>query len=214
MKRIVRLTESDLTRIVRRVMNESMLLTEGVPNTTLKSDTPITIASRTVCAGFDFIKGSVVIANTGPEDAYINMQPYIKTAGVKGFETTAEYNVTIGGKPVVGQADGQNQPKIPKMKKATLNFVIKTNGGLALTEFNREIGQLNTENLRSSEKEKRRAEITQRFRDKQTAFANMKSATLMVRYNGSPLEVPVNFGGFMIDRNRACDAEIMLPKGF
>jgi hypothetical protein len=45
MKRIVRLTESDLTRIVRRVVNESRLLNEGYPYDVLKSNpTPAVIA--------------------------------------------------------------------------------------------------------------------------------------------------------------------------
>jgi hypothetical protein len=214
MKKIVRLTESDLTRIVRQVINERSLLTEGVPNTMLKEETPITIASRSVCGGVDYIKGSVVLVNTGTEDAYINLAPFLRVpSGMRELSSSNEFNVTIGGKPVVGQADGQNQPKIPKGKKATLNFVIKTNSGLALSDYQRDMKA--AEGLTNSrEKETAKLAARKRLDDRRNAFKNLKSSTLFVRYNGTPLEIPVTFGGLMVDGSRVCDAEIMLPKGF
>jgi len=57
MKRIVRLTESDLARIVKRVINERQYLMEGVPNTTLVGPGSVTLESRTICGtGDDYIK--------------------------------------------------------------------------------------------------------------------------------------------------------------
>jgi hypothetical protein len=213
MKRIIRLTESDLTRIVRRVISERSLLTEGVPNTSLKSETSITIPARTVCGGIDYIKGSVILQNTGTEDAYINVRPSLKAAGVPELFTSNEYNVTIGGKPVWGNPEGQNQVKIPKGKKATLNFVIGTNIANIYADYTRELRDAQT--LRSQrEKDAAKAVAIKKRDDRYNAFKNIQSANLVVRYNGQPLEIPVNFGGFMVDGSRSCDTQIMLPKGF
>lgn len=189
MKKIVRLTENDLAKIVRRVINERQYLMEGVPNTTLTADNPITVASRTVCATKDYIKVSFIVTNSGTEDAYLSNFPYLTNRGQAKVFTANEFNVTIGGKPQVGQADGQNQPKIPKGKKATINMVIYTD----LSNFKAGTPEM------------------------QTALANLKnlkSGTIVVRYNGTDLQIPVTFGGFMIDASRSCDAAITLPKGF
>lgn len=217
MKRIVRLTENDLARIVKRVINEQSLLMEGVPNTTLVADGPINIVARTVCGGMDYIKASVVLTNTGTENAYINnyplfkdYEPTLKSFGV--LSTTYEYNVTIGGKPQFSNPEGQNQPMIPKGKKATLNFVIKTNIATLTQRNNREIE--NTKGLRPDEAKNARTEAAKRHNQRMEAFKNLKSATIQVRYNGQPLDIPVNIGGFMVDNTRTCDAPIELPKGF
>lgn len=215
MKKIVRLTESDLARIVKRVINERQYLMEGVPNTTLKVDGPITVASRTVCGTIDYIKASIVVTNTGTEDAYINSYPYLKQMpGLDNMLTTTyDYNVTIGGKPVVGQADGQNQPKIPKGKKATVNFVIKTD--LRIPEQRYKVAlQRSSEERNPTKKEVLRKEAATERQNLYNAFKNLKSGTITLRYNGAPLEIPVQFGGFMIDTSRACDTQITLPKGF
>jgi hypothetical protein len=45
-------------------------------------------------------------------------------------------------------------------------------------------------------------------------LTNLKTATMRVRYNGANLEIPITFGGFMINAATACDAAIALPKGF
>jgi len=217
MKRIVRLTENDLARIVKRVMNEQSLLMEGVPNTTLKADGPINIVARTVCDGMDYIKASVVLTNTGTENAYINNYPIFKEYDplLKGFNvltTTYDYNVTIQGKPQFSNPEGQNQPMVPKGKKATLNFVIKTNITSLIQRNNAEIE--NTRGLKPDEGKVARTEAAKRHNQRMNAFKNLKSATIQVRYNGQPLDIPVNIGGFMVDSNRACDAQIELPKGF
>jgi hypothetical protein len=198
----------------KTLVNEQSLLMEGVPNTTLKFDSPVNIASRSVCGSVDYVQGSVILQNTGTEDAYINLAPILRApAGMKELSSSKEFNVTIGGKPVVGQADGQNQLKIPKGKKATLNFVIRTNGGAALADYQREM-QAAKEVLSAKGRQEAETLARKRLDDRRNAFKNLKSTTLLVRYNGQPLEVPVNFGGFMVDSSRVCDAEIMLPKGF
>jgi hypothetical protein len=62
MKKIVRLTESDLARIVKRVIRENRQLNEGVPNTAVLSAAgPITVEARSVCGGLDYIKVSVIL---------------------------------------------------------------------------------------------------------------------------------------------------------
>ncbi len=215
MKKIVRLTESDLARIVKRVINEREFLMEGVPNTTLKVDGPVTVASRTVCGGIDYIKASIVVTNTGTEDAYINLYPYLKQLpGLDNMVTTTyDYNITIGGKPVVGQADGQNQPKIPKGKKATLNFVIKTDMRILDQRYKAAMERSSEERNPTKKEALRKEALTQR-QNLANAFKNLKSGTLNLRYNGTPLDIPVEFGGFMIDTSRACDTQIALPKGF
>ncbi len=217
MKKIVRLTESDLARIVKRVIKENSLLTEGVPNTTLTAPTPISIAARTVCGTIDFIKGSVILENKGTEDAYINLRPTLKLpSGLvtsQQIYTLNEFNVTIGGKPVVGQADGQNQLKVPKGKKATLNFVISTDLRTIKSDFDRAMTEM--QNMRTTQQRTEASNAAKKKRDDSyNAIKNFNSATLLVRYNGQPLEIPMTFGGFMIDSTRACDAPIALPKGF
>ena len=216
MKKIVRLTESDLTRIVKRVIKEQSLLMEGVPTTTLTSAGPITIEGRSVCQkGVDYIRGQVKITNSGTQDAYLNYPPILKNSGVNIISTTYEYSV-IGSnsKPIWGNPEGQNQPKIPKGATATLNFVIQTKAGQPYSDYFKLIQQINNSQDPQREKEKLKLDAKKTYDARVNAFTNLKSATLNVRYNGQALDIPVNFGGFMIDNNRACDAEIKLPKGF
>ena len=218
MKKIVRLTESDLTRIVKRVINERSLITEGVPNTTLQADGNIEVQARTLCLGNDFIKANVVLSNTGAEDAYIKMRPTFRhgdgsDASLNGMVYVSDFSVTVTGKPSVGQADGQNQFKIPKGKKATLNIVIATRTSQIEGQYQ---GEMKTADAQTSTKQ--RQEMTNNASaNRKLAYdklKNLKSAVLNLRYNGQPITIPVNFGGFVVDRNTACDAEIKLPKGF
>ena len=204
MKKIVRLTESDLTRIVRRVMNESRLLTEGVPNTTLTSGGDIAVAARTVCMkGYDYIMVSFIVDNTaGAADAYLTQTPYMSNMGSgnsKPFIQTGQYNVTIGGKPSWGQADEQNSPKIPKGKKATVNVIIATNTNSINNQRNGAATPVEGNKIAT---------------DYFTSIRNIKTATMNVRYNGALLVIPMTFGGFTIGSTTACDAVITLPKGF
>jgi hypothetical protein len=210
------ISEEEKSRILEMHQNATsrQYLMEGVPNTTLKFDTPINIAARSVCGQLDYIQGNVVLQNVGTEDAYINLAPFLRVpSGMKELSSSSEFNVTIGGKPVVGQADGQNQLKIPKGKKATLNFVIRTNASASLSIYQ---SQMKAAEGLTSSREKEAAKVAARktLDDSRNAFKNLKSTTLLVRYNGQPLDIPVNFGGFMVDTTRACDAEIKLPKGF
>ena len=202
MKKIVRLTESDLTRIVKRVINERSLLTETVIDTTLTSSGPINIPARTICgAGNDYIMASFIVDNTqGAADAYLTQTPYMSNMGSgQPMRQSGEYNVTIGGKPVVGQADGQNSPKIPKGKKATVNVVINTNM----------MNILNQKRAASNP-----AEGIKLYQDYLALMKNLKSGSMNVRYNGELLTIPITFGGFSVSNQTACDAPIKLPKGF
>jgi hypothetical protein len=205
MKKIVRLTEFDLTRIVRRVINESRLLTEGVPNTTLTSGGDIAVAARTVCTrGNDYIMASFIVDNTaGAADAYLTQSPYLSNissgGGFPTIKVTGQYNVTIGGKPSWGQADQQNSPKIPKGKKATVNIVLSTNQQSA-------VAQMNAKPL-----EPAGGKLYQEY---WASLKTLKTGTMNVRYNGVTLAIPMTFGGFTTGPTTACDAAITLPKGF
>ena len=208
MKKIVRLTESDLTRIVRRVMNESRLLTEGVPNTTLTSGGDIAVAARTVCTkGNDYIMTSFIVDNTsGATDAYLTQTPYLSNVvyggGYATIKVTGQYNVTIGGKPSWGQADQQNSPKIPKGKKATINVVLSTN-----SESLRAMMQSATPGADATA-------VNEKYKGYYTSLKSLKTGTMNVRYNGVTLAIPMTFGGFTTSPTTACDAVITLPKGF
>ena len=208
MKKIVRLTESDLTRIVRRVMNESRLLTEGVPNTTLTSGGDIAVAARTVCTrGNDYVTASFIVDNTaGAADAYLTQSPYLSNVsnggGYAAIKVTGQYNVTIGGKPSWGQADEQNSPKIPKGKKATVNVVISTNYESASTQ------------QKTATPGPDWAAANKLVTDYLTSLRSLKTATMNVRYNGATVAIPMTFGGFTTSSANACDAAITLPKGF
>jgi len=208
MKKIVRLTESDLTRIVRRVMNESRLLTEGVPNTTLTSGGDIAVVARTVCTtGNDYITASFIVDNTaGAADAYLTQSPYLSnisnSGGYPSIKVTGQYNVTIGGKPSWGQADQQNSPKIPKGKKATINVVLSTNYESASAQQKRATPGPDW------------AAANKLTTDYLTSLRSLKTGTMNVRYNGATLAIPMTFGGFTTGSTTACDAAITLPKGF
>ena len=201
MKRIVRLTENDLAKIVRRVINERQYLMEGVPNTTLTSTQGVTIGARTVCSGEDYIKVSFIVKNSGENDAYLPNFPVFKPDNVGNVRPpifhTPTFNVTIGGKPIWGQADGQNQAKIPKGKSATINMVIRT----SLTGPIRDSKSTNTD-------------MKAQGVGLLNAFKGVKSGNITVRYNGSDLVIPVTIGGFLYNFSNVCDAAIDLPKGF
>jgi hypothetical protein len=148
---------------------------------------------------------------------YILNRPVLKLASPVSpaqVYSTSEFNVTIGGKPMWSNPEGQNQAMIPKGKKATLNFIIMTNVKPIEDNFNYAMGEV--QNLRTTEKRKAANDVALKNRSAAyTTFQNLKSGTLIVNYNGSqPLEIPVNFGGFKVDKARACDAAISLPKGF
>jgi hypothetical protein len=218
MKKIVRLTESDLARIVNRVINERQYLMEGVPNTTIQADGNIVVQSRTLCLGNDFIKASVVLSNTGAEDAYLKMKPNLRhgdgsDATLNGMVYVSDFSVTVKNKPSVGQADGQNQFKIPKGSKATLNIVIATRTSNIESDYQRAM-----KTAEAQPATKQRQEMTNNASANRKLMydkiKNLKSAVLNLKYNGQPIQIPVNFGGFMVDRNTACDTEIVLPKGF
>jgi len=186
-------------------MNESRLLTEGVPNTTLTSGGDIAVAARTVCTtGNDYIMVSFIVDNTaGAADAYLTQSPYLSNVSLGGgfatIKITGQYNVTIGGKPSWGQADQQNSPKIPKGKKATVNVVLSTNQQSAVSQ------------MKTAPMDAAGGKIYQEY---WAAVKTLKTATMNVKYNGVTLAIPMTFGGFTMGPKNACDAAITLPKGF
>lgn len=209
------ISESEKQRILEMHQNATLrqYLMEGVPNTTLASDGAITVVSRTVCATIDYIKVSFIVSNTGAADAYITQAPILSSDAAGILQRSIEYNVTIGGKPSWGQADGQNSPKVPKGKKATINCVIYTN--LQYYKQLRDSELLKARSVRNpTEKARLEAEARKIYSDAMTKLTSLKTGTMVVRYNGPELQIPVNFGGFMIDGTKACDAAITLPKGF
>ena len=197
------ISESEKQRILEmhQKATSRQYLMEGVPNTTLTSDAGVTIPSRTVCTGEDYIKVSFIVKNTGTEDAYLPNFPMFIPDNVGNFRPpifhTPTFNITIGGKPQWGQADGQNQPKIPKGKSATINMVIRT--GLT-SPF---------KNSKSTN-----ADIKKDADGQLQAFKAVKSGKITVRYNGANLVIPVTIGGFLYNFSNVCDAAIDLPKGF
>lgn len=215
MKRIIRLNESDLARIVKRVMNESSLLTETVKNTTLVAASAIEVPARTICAGDDYIKASVVLKNTGTEDGYIAFNKYARLEVPPGSLVIADgpnFNVTMNGKPSVSNPDGQQSFLIPKGKSATFSFYIKTMAGSIYRTYNTSYTQANQiTDTRKKEQAQKDAGIV---RDNSLAWIkSLRKSNLIIDYNGGPLSVPVNFGGFTVDRNMKCDTRIILPKG-
>jgi hypothetical protein len=214
------ISEEEKSRILEMHQNATsrQYLMEGVPNTTLVADSAIEVAARSICGGIDYVKASVILSNTGTEDAYINMRPSIKLgdgsdASLNSQIYTTSYNVTVKGKPVVGQADGQNQFKIPKGTKATLNIVMALRISNIESRYKGEMDVASRETSRS-QREKLQAMAQTNRTTAYNKIKNLKSAVLNLRYNGQPIQISMNFGGFMIDSSRACDAAIELPKGF
>jgi hypothetical protein len=209
------ISESEKQRILEMHQNATsrQYLMEGVPNTTLTSDAGITVVSRTVCGSNDYIKVSFIVTNSGTEDAYLTRGPILTTTAGGLLGKTAEYNVTIGGKASWGQADGQNSPKIPKGKKATINCVIYTSLTNAKATQVYELGQAAAERNTTRKKTMTDA-ANKKYSDEVAKLTTLKSGTMGVRYNGVQLDVPITFGGFMVDASKACDAQIVLPKGY
>jgi hypothetical protein len=202
MKKIVRLTESDLTRIVKRVINERSLLTESVIDTTLVAKSSIEVPARRICgAGADYITVSVDVTNNGSADAYINRFPLVSRfqspeSSIKPLVQSGQYNVIVNGKPSIGYADDQKQFIIKKGTTAKINVVIKTNMDVA-----------NREKYKTTEG-------AQNYKNFVADIAKVASGKMVVKYNGADLEIPIKFGGFTVDPSMKCDAPVMLPKGF
>jgi hypothetical protein len=217
MKKIIRLTESDLARIVKRVIKENALLTEGVPNTAvLAAAGPITgLEARGVCKGADYVKVSIKIKNTGT-DAYILNRPSLKVPGASGMVRVLDFNVTVNGKPSWSNPENQNQSFIPKGQTGLLNLVVGVDVRNIYSNYKFATDRA-AEDFPNNTKKRELAIQTAYEKQKQEIvnFQNAKSGTLVITYNGAaPLEIPVNLGGFKIETNRNCDAPITLPKGF
>ena len=224
MKRIISLNESDLSRIVRRVINERSLITEGVPDTILKANSQITIPARQICKNTDYIKGSVILQNVGTYDAYLIQKPVLNITSVFPNEDPnirivlriVSFNTTIKNQPIYGNPEGDIQSKIPKGTSATLNFVIEVD--FRYSTIHRKIQDALTQ--QGSVKDKNSAKyrdyenfINSLFQEinKLRAAISKLTASFTVKYNGQDLSIPITFEGLSIETKRSCDAKISLP---
>ena len=223
MKKIVRLTESDLARIVKRVIRENKLLNEGVPKTAVLSANAAKMTGlgpREVCKGADFItQVSIPITNTGT-DAYINEKPRIIFKGGVGRVQVIDYSFIINNKPSWSNPDGQAQSFIPKGKTAILKLVISTDVRNIYSNYKFAVDKANEDfpSRSGSDSKKRQAAAQAAYAQQQQnekQFQSTTSGTLIITYNGAaPLEIPINVGPFTINQSRVCDKEVTLPKGF
>ena len=203
MKRIIRLTESDLTRIVRRVMNEAVT---GMDTTTLISGGDVTIPSKSVCGGnLDYFQASFKVNNKGPKGAYItqvtlrdkeDILPGLNGATELGI-SRRDFGVMVNGKPsaVVNPDTKTKQPFIPVGQTGVITVNLFVQGWNHVKN--------NTSDKNYTEKQ---------------FYADMlkpRKANLYVEYNGmSPLTVPINFGGFSVNPALGCSTAKAIAKGF
>ena len=221
MKRIISLNESDLSRIVRRVINERSLITEGVPNTILKANSQITIPARQICKNTDYIKGSVILQNVGTDDGYLIKNPVLNITSVfpnaDAYIRIVSFNTTIKNRPIYGNPENDIQSKIPKGTSATLNFVIEVDFGysIILTKRRHAMTQQGSVTNKNSEKyrqyENYLNSLSQELNKLKAAISKL-TASFTVQYNGQDLSIPITFEGLSVETKRSCDAKISLPK--
>jgi len=207
MKKIVRLTESDLTRIVKRVINERSLLTEGLNNTVLqlvKGPLPV---NRTVCStGNDQFTAEFVVKNTGTETAYLTM---VASRG-KGISNQAQndHKVTINKiSQHSNHDDGTEQAIVPKGQTAVITVIVRTQLSQWLANINNLL-----EKTRAERNPTKRAEFEAQFRAARAA-SPFDVANINVGYNGGSLIVPLDIKSLTIG-NSSCEKPIDLAKGF
>jgi hypothetical protein len=191
MKRIIRLTESDLARIVRRVINEAPQFAE---NATLAIDAPAALGAMTICGtGTDMVPLSVTIKNTSPKAAYItsiNGGDVIgsTTGGLMSINRTS-FTVTVNGKKSFGpnpnEQGGKVYPLIPAGATATLNFQI---GAKSVNDVRKTYSNLSGYQVGD-------------------AFKSIKKLSLTVGYNGAaPATVSIPAQGFTVNTQMGCRA--------
>jgi hypothetical protein len=207
MKRIIRLTESDLARIVRRVMNEAAT---GMDTTTLISGGDVTIPSKSVCGGIDYFQANFKVNNKGPKGAFItavtlggkDKLPGLMNASELGIRINndsgeKDFGVMVNGKPsaAVNPDTKTKQPFIPVGQTGVITVNLYVQG------WNYVKNQASDKN----------------YTEKQF-YADMlkpRKANLVVNYNGmAPLTVPVNYGGFSVNPALGCTAAKAIAKGF
>jgi hypothetical protein len=210
MKKIVRLTESDLTRIVKRVINERSLLTEGLNNTVLqlvKGPLPI---NRTVCStGMDQFLVTFEVKNTGTEIAYLTMVAP-RGKGISG-QAQLDHKVTINKVSKHSNHDeGKEQAIVPKGQTAVITVIVKTNLSQWLANINNLFNQ-----TRSETNPKKHAELEAQWRAAKATspFDAAGDNKIIVEYNGGSFNVPLDIKNLKLG-NISCEAPIDLVRGF
>jgi len=207
MKKIIRLTESDLTHIVRRVINERQYLMEGLGNTTLELVTGPAAVSRTVCTtGTDQFLVTLTVKNTGTEIAYLSRV----AVGGKGLTNgqLTDHKVSIGGVSKHSNHDnGAEQAIIPVGKTATVTVIAKTN----LSSRNAKISDM-YQQIQAERNPTKRTELQNQLAAlrKESPFATNQ---VYIEYNGGKLNVPLDTKGLVLG-NTTCEAAIDLARGF
>ena len=207
MKRIVRLTESDLARIVKRVINERQYLMEGLGNTTLQLVTGPAAVSRTVCSsGMDQFLVTFTVKNNGAEIAYLTR---VIVSG-KGLSTNQllDHKVSIGGVSKHSNHDnGEEQSIVPVGKTATVTVIAKT----SLQTWNNNVKYAYDQWV--AEKNPRTKETLKKEWEAKKAEPKFGNNQISVEYNGGLLRVPLDTAGLVVG-NTTCEAAIDLARGF
>jgi hypothetical protein len=209
MKKIVRLTESDLTRIVKRVINERSLLTEGLDNTVLQLVTPPLPINRTVCStGMDQFAVQFTVKNTGGEIAYLTMvAPRGKS--ISG-QAQLDHKVTINKVSKHSNHDnGTEQAIVPKGATAIITVIVKTQISSWLANLNELMNK-----SRAEKNPTKRDQIMAQWRAARAA-SPFDVANITVGYNGGSFNVPLDIKNLKLgDGNLSCEAPIDLARGF
>ena len=212
MKKIVRLTESDLTRIVKRVINERSLLTEGLNNTVLQLVTPPLPINRTVCStGMDQFAVQFTVKNTGGEIAYLTF------VGARGKSITNQaqndHKVTINKiSKHINHDEGTEQAIVPKGQTAVITVIVRT-------QINSWLANLN-ELMNKSRAEKNPTKRDQIMAQWRAALATSPfdaagDNKIIVQYNGGSFNVPLDIKNLKLGNgNISCEAPIDLVRGF
>jgi hypothetical protein len=207
MKRIVRLTESDLARIVRRVINERQYLMEGLGNTKLELVTGPAAINRTVCStGEDQFLVTLTVKNTGTEIAYLTRV----VVGGKGLgnQQQSGHKVSIGGVSKHSNHDnGAEQAIVPVGKTATVTVIAKTRLGNWTGSIQQIYKQIQAERNPTKKTELQNQLAALR---KESPFG---SNQVYIEYNGGSLSVPLDTKGLVLG-NTTCEAAIDLARGF
>lgn len=204
MKKIVRLTENDLARIVRRVINERQYLMESTNDTTLAVTAQPAAINRTVCDKTDYFKVECKIKNTGTEVAYLRRGAF----GGAGLRSDGNFKTTIGGVSKFSNHDtGTNMPIVPVGKEVLLTMVVNTdlrNWQSRVDTIYKKISAERNPAVREALQTEYKAALAQ------PKFGNNY---IYIEYNGGKLSIPVT-ANLTVVQNDDCDAPIDIAKGF
>ena len=205
MKKIVRLTENDLAKIVRRVINERQYLMEATNNTTLEVVKQPLAITKTVCAQTDYIKVECQIKNTGTEVAYLSRGSF----GGAGLYSEGNYKTTIGGVSKFSDHDnsGVIMPIVPVGKTVLLTMVVNTD----LRNWNSRVTK--AYNKWAAERNPSVKESLKKVWEAEKAKPQFGPNWILIEYNGGKLNIPVT-ANITVDSKNSCDAPIDIAKGF